>query len=612
MFLIKWLFRKGEDAGKIKRAFEFVLQAGPKWIIGSATAMALRGVLPLAALYLMKLIVDAVSEAVGSADPRTAFERILVLVLLAGGVAIFQASLGAVSGLLQEGLSLTVSDRMYDLLHAKSIAVDLDYYENPQYFDTLHRAQREGPFRPTQIVNTLMLLGQSGVSLVAVAGLLFTFHWAVSLVLIMAAVPGIFVRMKFSRIMFDWQREKTPHERKALYFNWILTGNAHAKEVRLFGIGEEISRRFGRVRRKLRREKLAISRKRVFADLLVQAFGSVVVFATFGAILYRTVLGAITLGDMVMFYQAFQRGLGYLKGLLGGLADLYENNLFLSYLYEFLDFESRVKEPADPAPIPCGAVRGVRFHRVWFRYPGTEPMVLKDVSFSVEPGEVVALVGENGSGKTTIAKILCRLYDPTSGRVTLEDISLDRFSKSALRREISAVFQDFPKYELTAEDNIRFGNIDLPATDNSSVENAAAGSGADRFISRLPRKYQTVLGKLFQGGVELSVGQWQMVAIARGFLRDARLIVLDEPASSLDPNAEFRIFSRFKNMLGKKSAVLISHRFSTVRMADRILVLKDGRIIEQGTHEELMRRNGYYADLFRYQAKLENEQARCA
>ena len=582
------------------------------WVIGSALAVLLRGALPLAALYLMKLIVDEVDEAVNFPDPVASFDRILLLIFIAGGVAILQASLQAVSRVLQEGLSLTVSDRMYDLLHAKSIAVDLDYYENPQYFDTLHRAQREGPFRPTQIVNTLMSLGQSGVSLVAVAGLMLTFHWAVTLVLIAAAVPGIFVRMKFSRIMFDWQREKTPHDRKALYFNWILTGNAHAKEVRLFGIGDEISRRFGRVRRKLRREKLSISRKRVFADFLVQAFGSVVVFATFGAILYRTVLGAITLGDMVMFYQAFQRGLGYLKGLLGGLADLYENNLFFSYLYEFLDFEPRVKDPADPVPIPRVAARGVRFDRIWFRYPGTEPMVLNDLSFSVEPGEVVALVGENGSGKTTVAKILCRLYDPTHGRVTLEDVSLDKFPIASLRREISAIFQDFAKYELTVEDNIRFGNIDLPATDVSSIEKAAVDSGADRFISRLPSKYQTVLGKLFQGGVELSIGQWQMVAIARAFLRDARLIVLDEPASSLDPNAEFKIFSRFKNMLGKKSAVLISHRFSTVRMADRILVLKEGRIIEQGAHEELMRRNGYYADLFRYQAKIDSEQAQCA
>ncbi len=597
---------------RLDRAIRLVWQAGPKWVVASGAVTVLQGFLPLAALYLMKLIVDAVSEAVGTADPAMAFKRLLFLVILAGCVALIQASLQAVSGIIQEGLSLTVGDRMYDMLHAKSVEVDLDYYENPRYFDTLHRAQREGAFRPAQIVNTLIGLGQSSVSLIAVSGLLLSFHWAVSLLLIAAAAPGIFVRIKFSRIMFDWQTAKTPDERKAMYFNWILTGNVHAKEMRLFGIGEEISRRFSEVRRLLRSEKLAISRKRAMAEFLVRVFGSLIVFAMLGAVVYRAVLGAITLGDMVMFYQAFQRCLGSLKSLLGALADLHENNLFISYLYEFLDLKPRVEEPLAPLPLPREAVRGLRIEHVWFRYPGTAHMVLKDISFHVRPGEVVALVGKNGSGKTTLAKLICRLYDPAGGRIALENIPLHQLSKASLRCAISAVFQDFAKYELTVEDNIRFGNVDLPATDMESVENAAMASGADRFIAKLPREYRTVLGKLFQGGVELSIGQWQMIAIARALLRDARLIVLDEPASSLDPNAEFRIFSRFKNMLEKKSALLISHRLSTVRMADRILVLKDGRIIEQGAHEELMGRSGYYADLFRYQAKIDREQAKCA
>lgn len=563
--------------------------------------MVLQGVLPLAALYLMKLIVDAVTEAVGSPDPAAAFSRVLIFIILAGGVALLQASLQAVSGLIQEGLSLTVSDRMYDRMHAKSIEVDLDYYENPQYFDTLHRAQREGPNRPTQIVNTLMQLGQNSISLLAMAGLLFTFHWTVALVLVAAAAPGIFVRMKYSRVMYLWQREKTPDERKAMYYNWILTGNAHAKEVRLFGIGEEISDRFSAVRQNLRTENLAITRKRVIADFIAQAFGSLAVFGTFAVIAYRAVLGAITIGDMVMFYQAFQRGLGHLRSVLQGVAGLYENNLFLSYLYEFLDFEPNVQEPDAPLPVPDKMVQGLRFAHVWFRYPNTAQMVLKDISFAIQPGEVVALVGENGSGKTTLAKLLCRLYDPTEGRIFLENISLDQFSTAALRREISVIFQDFAKYDLSADDNIRFGHIDLPATDTGAVEKAAREAGADRIIDTLPHQYQTILGKLFKDGVELSIGQWQMIALARAFLRDGRLIVLDEPTSSLDPKTEHQIFNRFRDLLHNKSAILISHRFSTVQMADRILVLQQGRVVEQGTHHFLMQKNGYYADLFKRQ-----------
>ena len=609
---LKTLYEKARYVVRLDRAVLFVWQAGPGWVIGSAGVMALQGVLPLASLYLTKLIVDAVTEAVRASEPAAAFGQVLFLIVVAGGIAFLQASLQAFSGLIQEGLALKVGDRMYDVLHAKSIAVDLDYYENPQYFDTLHRAQREGPFRPAQIVSTLMQLGRNSIALLAMAGLLLSFHWAVALVLVLAAAPGIFVRVKYSRVMFDWQTAKTPDERMAMYYSWILTGNVHAKEVRLFGIGEEISDRFSRVRRNLRHEKLSISRKRAVADLIAQASGSLAVFATFGFIAYRAVLGAITLGDLVMFYQTFQRGLGNLKSVLAGMANLYENNLFLSYLYKFLDFEPAVKEPDAPVPIPEKANRGVSFEHVWFGYPNTKPAVLKDISFAVKPGEVVALVGENGSGKTTLAKLLCRLYDPTDGRITLEDIPMDRFSTVALRREISVVFQDFAKYNLSVTDNIRFGNVDLPETDTEAVEKAAVAAGADRVIDTLPHGYQTILGKIFKDGVELSIGQWQMIALARAFLRDARLIVLDEPTSSLDPNAEFQVFSRFKSLMENKSAILISHRFSTVRMADRILVLREGRIVERGSHRELILKNGYYADLFRYQAKIDTEQAKCA
>ncbi len=599
---MKQLREKIRHAIRLDRAIRFVWQAGAGRVVGSVVLVALQGIIPLAALYLMKLIIDGVSAAVEAPDPLAALRMVWFYIFLAGLVALLQAIVREVSGLVQEDLSLTVSDRMYDILHDKSIAVDLDYYENSEYHDTLHRAQREGPFRPTRIVNNLMGLGQSSISLAAMAGLLLSFHWSVALVLFLAAAPGILVRVKYSRIMFHWQREKTPDERRTMYYSFILTGYAHAKEVRLFGIGEEVSGRFSRLRSQLRGEKLAISRRRALADFIVQFAGTLAVFGTLGFIAYQAVLRMITLGDMVMFFQAFQRGLEYLRQMLRGLADLYENNLFISYFYDFLDFEPQVKNPAEPLFIPAPAREGVAFDGVWFGYPGTGKNVLKGVSFTIAPGEVVALVGGNGSGKTTLAKLLCRLYDPDRGQITMEHISLDRFDVAALRKTISVIFQDFARYHLTVEDNIGFGNISRAVPGTEAVRKAAREAGVDTVIESLPHQYQTVLGKMFAEGVELSIGQWQMIALARAFIRDSRLIVLDEPTSSLDAGTEYAVFGQFRNLMDKNSALLISHRFSTVRMADRILVLKDGRLVEQGSHGMLMEKNGYYADLFTKQA----------
>jgi ATP-binding cassette subfamily B protein len=305
---------------------------------------------------------------------------------------------------------------------------------------------------------------------------------------------------------------------------------------------------------------------------------------------------------MVMYFQAFQRGMSYLQALLGGIADLYENNLFLQNLYDFLDLEPEVRTPENPLPVPIPMTKGITFDEVTFTYPSGPQAVLNGVSLSIEPGEVVALVGANGSGKTTLIKLLCRLYDPSSGRISIDGIDLRQFEIASLRRQISVVFQDFVRYYLTARENIWFGDVDLHES-HEKIPIAASQAGAAERIGALPGGYETVLGRWFDGGEELSIGEWQKVSLARSFLRDAQIMVLDEPTSALDAQSECEIIERFRESIMGKTAILISHRFSTVRMADRIFFLENGKIAESGRHRDLMRKRGRYSDFFERQAK---------
>ena len=596
------LAQKVKQAFRLDRAVRFVWQAAPGWTVASMVLVVIQGALPLLTLYLMKLIVDAVTFALGAPDKIAAFRHVALLIGFAAGVAILNSLFQQIAGLIKESQTLKVTDHMYDILHSKSIEVDLEYYENPQYLDTLHRAQQEGPYRPTHIVDGLVRLGQSGISLLAMVGLLFSFHWIMAVVLLAAAIPGVLVRLKYSGKLYHWQRGRTQVERKASYFNWMLTGDSHAKEIRLFNLGELFKRRFGNLRKQLRRERLDISRKRSVAELGAQAGATLAVFGSFGFIAFRTIQGIITLGDMIMYFQAFQRGLGYLRGMLGGVADLYEDSLFLSNLYEFLDLEPKVKEPLHPVSVPQPMQKGIFFENVSFKYPAGNGKVLEDISLSIAPGEVVALVGENGSGKTTFVKLLCRLYDPNQGTITLDGIDFRHFKTMALRHQISVIFQDYVKYHLTARENIWFGNIDRPL-EVEKIRKAAEKAGADKLISGLPKGYETILGKWFEDGEELSIGEWQKIALARAFLRDAQIIVLDEPTSALDAKSEYEVFKHFRQLLNSRSAILVSHRFSTVRMADRIFVFGTGRIKEQGTHDELMALGGTYAEFFEKQAR---------
>ena len=590
-----------QNTVRLLPALRLVWRGSRNWTIVRVVLVVLQGILPLFSIYLTKLIVDTVSVSLGMVDKTVGFQQLLFLLGLAAIVMLVMALCSTLAELVNTAQAQQVTDYMQGIIHAKSIAVDLEYYENPRYYDTLQRAQREAPYRPSQILNRLTQVGQNGISLVAMAGLLLSLHWGIIGFLLVGAIPAMLVRLRYARVLYRWQRRRTQMERQALYLGLMLTGDQFAKEIRLFDLGPLFCQRYLDLRQRIYQEKLAIATGRFLRSFGAQALAGILTFAIFAFIAYQTVHGILRLGDLVLYYQALQRGQTNLKTLLTNLSGLYEDNLFLANLYEFLDLEPKIVVPANASPVLQPLQRGITFDQVSFQYDNTTRQALDHIQLTIQPGEVIALVGENGSGKTTLVKLLCRLYDPTAGKITIDGIDLRQLDITAWRRQISVIFQDYAKYHFTAQENIWLGNVDLPPEDDHIVA-AARRAGADAVITQLPQGYDTVLGKWFDQGEELSIGQWQKVALARAFLRNSQLIVLDEPTSAMDPKAEYQLFQKFRQLIDQQAAILISHRLSTVRMADYIYVMVDGRISEHGTHTELMQRQGTYAHLFNTQA----------
>ncbi|MEO1692997.1 MAG: ABC transporter ATP-binding protein [Cyanobacteria bacterium J06631_6] len=587
---------------RLKSAFILIWQAAPNWAIARMAILVLQGILPLASLYLTKLIVDVLAASLSVDDKAAVFEQIILFLILFGIITLVISITSSLGEMVNAAQSQRVLDHVESTLYQKAIDIDIEYYENPHYHDILQRAQREAPYRPNLILQHVTNVVQNLISLVAMAGLLLSLNWIVAGILFSASIPAMVVRFKYAGMMYRWQRRKTEVQRKASYFGWVLSTDSIAKEIRLFDVGKVFIAKFLGLKQELYRQQLQIIKKRSLANLAVQLISGILLLVAYGFIINQTVLGTFKLGDLVLYHQAFKRGQDSLSQLIVNLSQLYEDNLFLANLNEFLALEPKLIEPVRPHPVPQPLRQGIVFDNVSFSYPNTSRTALKNINLTIRPGETIALVGENGSGKTTLVKLLCRLYDISSGKITIDGIDFRDINSRELQRHVSVIFQDFARYNLSAQENIWLGNAALDPED-SRIQAAAHRSGADEVIQSLDRGYQHILGKQFGGGDELSGGQWQKIALARAFLRDSQIIVLDEPTSAMDPKAEERVFRKFRELIANQAAVLVTHRLSTVTMADRIYVMANGSIVESGNHQQLMSLNGIYAELFEIQAR---------
>jgi ATP-binding cassette subfamily B protein len=551
------------------------------------------------ALFVIKFVVELMAT---SADIRSDTGLIFGYVVIILAMTVAGRIVQAIANYYRAAQGYVVSDYVNRAIQERAVAADLSFYDSALYYDNLERARQAGAQRPAQIIANGLSVLRSGMTLGAITVVILTIEWLILPASLVAVALVMYVQIRFTRERFERQRALIQKERGSLYADYLMTTEPFAKEIRLWNIGPYLRDLYMTLRVSVRQDYLAIEKRKSLAEVIVALLGAALFCGSAGFVLWRFSTGQAAISDLVMVILLMLRAETTGRDFVSSMSRLYDDQLYLNQIFTFLDLQPVIQSETSHRPLPPATDAGVVMENVSFRYPTTDALALDNVSLHIKPGRFTALVGGNGSGKTTLIKLLTRLYDPQEGRVTFNGVDARELDPLAYRRQFSVIFQDFVQFAYSGRDNLRLAELGQPE-DEARLMRAATLTGADEVLRGLPKGYDTILSRMFDEGVELSGGQWQKVALARAMFPESSFVILDEPTSAIDPNAEADLFDGFHAKLEGRGALVISHRLSTIRMADYTYVLDKGRIVEEGTHEELIVKDGRYAQMFERQGR---------
>jgi ATP-binding cassette subfamily B protein len=578
------------------RTIRLIWSISKKWTTLTLVSIVAESGLYLLLLYIFKRLINEVTKATPFDDEK--IRRVVwYLIVITAGTIVY-VTVKALSTLAIENQAQRVKESIDEKIHECAVSLDLAFYESPAYFDTMKRAKDAGPEAPNNVVLNLADIAKNCLTLLAIGSILISISWLLLPLLALFVAPTLLVRIRYAEQMYEWRRKQTPVERQAAYLSSLITEDGPAKEIRGYGLGTHIRALYSQIRVKLMGERLEMTRRNTFKELLTNIMATLGLFACITYLCFSMINGRMSVGDMSLFLIVFPQSFGVLQLMSQGISGLYQNNIFINNLFEMFDLRATLREPEKPLPVPGSGAVDLVVDNMSFTYPHSREPALRNVSLRVPSGKIIAIVGLNGAGKTTLIKLLCRLYDPTEGSIRMGGTDIREFDSREYRKHVSAVFQDFGRFNVTAAENIRWGDIDGLGRAASDIEEAARKSGAHDFVRKFPEGYATMMGRIFENGREVSIGQWQKLAIARAFYSDSRVVIFDEATSALDAVSEEELFQSFRERIGDRAALIISHRLSAVRHADHIYVMGDGRVQQHGTHEELVAMGGTYSKLF--------------